>query len=144
VEYRDYTTSHLREDTRILASVLSTRRVFQSPMYEVYLCVYSGLIDSKRLHEDLATCLVAFKEEGVRIMFKLWTDEIRGNRHSYLEGVVRRLEKEGRGPLHLVRDAKVWSGTKFTLRDLAAMKLAGIDVPLENQRAAGSWRSPGQ
>ena len=129
--YRDIVTSHLREDTRIRASVLATRRIYANFMYDVYICIYSGLTSSKELHEDLVTCLVIYKEENLRLMFKMWTDEIRGDRNVYIETVVARLLSEGKNPHHLVHDAKKWTHIPFTLHDRAALRIAGIELPKE-------------
>jgi hypothetical protein len=128
-KFRDVVTSHLREDTRILASVLATRRIYSDPMYDIFLCIYSGLMDSNSLNDDLVTCLIVFKEEELRLMFKLWTDQIEGERNAYIEAAVRKLEQEGKGPMHLVRDAKTWCHVPFTLRDRAALRMRGIDLP---------------
>lgn len=124
--YRDLVTSHLREDTRIRASVLANRRVYTSELYEVYLCIYSGLVGSKALGEDLVTCLVVFKQERIRLMFRLWTAEIRGSRSQYIEKAVERLTQEGTSPLHLVRDAKEWGKLPLTEQDHEAFRNAGL------------------
>lgn len=133
--FRDVVTSHLKEDTRILASVLAMRRVFKHPFYDIHLCLYSGLMDHPRLHDDLLSCLIVFKKENLRIMFKLWSARIEGDRDRYLEEAVKQLGQEGKGPLRLVLDAKTWTHLPLTLNDRAAMKLAGITLPKE------SWKS---
>jgi hypothetical protein len=127
--YRDVITSHLKEDTRILTSMLAVRRVYSSFLHDVFLCVYSGLMGSRSLGDDLITCLVVFKDEKLRIMIKLWTAEIRGDRNVYLAAAVERLKSEGKGPLHLVRDSKLWTRQEFTLRDRAALRMADIHLP---------------
>lgn len=63
---------------------------------------------SKRLNDDLVTCLVVYPQENLRIMFKLWTAEIRGDRNTYIEAAVARLKSEGKGPGDLIRSAKKW------------------------------------
>ena len=107
-QYRDVVTSHLKEDARIDASVLAVRRVFRTQDHELYVCIYSGLLGSKSLHQDLVTCLAVFRKEGVRVMFKLWTEEIRGDRNAYVEKAIARLSAQNRGPAELLRDAKAW------------------------------------
>lgn len=126
--YRDIVTSYLREDSRIQASVLATRRVFKNSHYEVYLCIYSGFMDDTRLHSDLVTCLVVYKAEALRIMIKLWTDEIGGDREAYIHDAVHRLEQEGKTPLHLIHNAKVWCHLHFTPYDRQILGAAGIQV----------------
>ena len=128
LKYRDVVTSHLREDTRILSSVLAMRRIFKTPQYEIFLSIYSGLMDNSRLHSDLVTCLIIFKDESLRIMIKLWTDEIDGNRQAYIEQAVIRLKKEGKGPLHLIKDAKVWCHLPFTQRDRQFLAAGGVKI----------------
>jgi hypothetical protein len=118
---RDLITSHLLEDARIRASVLAMRRVFRSDAYQIHLCIYSGLMGSKTSGDDLVVCLVTFLNEDTRVMFKLWTDEIRGDRNRYIETAVARLKREGQGPLHLVRDAKKWSHLPLTAGDKKAL-----------------------
>lgn len=122
-EYRDVVTSYLREDTRILASVLAMRRVYRSALYEVYLCVYSGLLNHPRLHQDLISCLVVFRKESLRAMCKLWTDEIEGDRNDYIVKAVQRLEGDGLGPFDLVRNTKVWAHLSFTDEDRRVLKV---------------------
>ncbi len=127
--YRDRITSHLREDMRIRASVLAMRRIYSNFLYDIYLCIYCGLMDSKSHGDDLVTCLIVCREEKLRIMFKLWTTEIRGNRQEYIASAVKRLTAEGKTPFSLVRDAKTWVKEPFTLKDRAALRMAGIDLP---------------
>lgn len=127
--FRDLVTSHLREDTRILASVLAMRRIFSHPIYDVYLCIYSGLMDSVSHGDDLVSCLVVFKRENLRIMFKLWTARIEGNRNQYIEDAVRDLQQQGKGPFHLIRDAKIWCRVPFTLHDRAAFRMSKVELP---------------
>ena len=126
--YRDIVTSHLREDTRILSSVLAMRRVFDHPLYDIHLCVYSGLIDSIALSEDLITCLVVFKRERLRVMFKLWTAHVEGDRNEYIEQATQELMAQGKSPLHLVRDAKTWCRVPFTDEDRAAFGAVGLEL----------------
>lgn len=104
------------------------RRVYSDPLYDIYLCVYSGLMDSKSHGDDLVTCMIVFRNEGLRLMFKLWTAEIRGDRDAYLEQAVDRLLKEGRGPFHLVRDAKTWCKVPFSPKDKAALTRVGLSL----------------
>ena len=126
---RDIVTSHLREDTRILASVLAMRRIFDHPMYSIYLCIYSGLMDSISHGDDLVSCLVIFKREDLRVMFKLWTAEIEGDRNVYIEHAVHELEKQGKSPFHLIKDAKTWCRVPFTLHDRAAFRMSTVELP---------------
>jgi hypothetical protein len=127
--FRDVVTSHLREDTRILASVLAMRRIYGHLLYDVYLCVYSGLMGHPRLHDDLLSCLVVFKKERIRVMFKLWTAQIEGDRQAYIEKAVGELKAQGKGPFQLILDAKTWTYLPLTLHDRAAMKMAGVPLP---------------
>lgn len=128
-QYRDLVTSYLREDTRILASVLGMRRIFSSHLYEIYVCIYSGLMGTPSLSDDLVTCLLVFKEEKMRVMFKLWTDEISNERHEYIEDAVKRLESEGTRPYDLIKNGKSWSHLKFTENDRKALLTVGIEIP---------------
>ena len=98
MEYRDLVTSHLREDLRIQSSVLAELRVYSHPNYKIYLMLYSGLMGSKHLHEDLLAVMVVFERERLRIMARLWTDEIRGDRPAYLSEAVGRLAQQGQPP----------------------------------------------
>jgi hypothetical protein len=107
--------------------MLSVRRVFASPLYEIFICVYSGLIDSKALNDDLVTCLVVFRKEQTRVLFKLLAAEIRGDRGAYIEMMIQKMEAKGQGPLHLVRDAKVWAKLPFTDEDRKVIASAGIE-----------------
>lgn len=125
-EFRDVVTSYLKEDTRILASVLAQRRIYHTPEHEIYLCIYSGLLNTAWLAEDLVTCLVVFKKENLRIMFKLWTSEIQGNRDSYFNHAISRLQQEGRTPFHLIRDAKNWCHVPFSLQEQEDLRNLGI------------------
>lgn len=127
--FRDLVTSHLKEDTRIHASVLAMRRVFEHPMYSVYICVYSGLVDSISLADDLVTCLVVFKEERLRIMFKMWTMRIEGDPIHYIQEVLKILQSQGKNPMHLIQDAKTWGHVDFTIKDRAAFRMADIHLP---------------
>ena len=109
---RDLVTSHLREDARIQASVLAIRRIYNSSKLEIFLCVYSGLIGNKTLHEDLITVLVHFRGSALRVMAKLWVEEIRGDRNQYLEEALRRLVAEGHTPQSLADQVANWAGLK--------------------------------
>ncbi|MGZ3686932.1 MAG: hypothetical protein ACXWPM_09700 [Bdellovibrionota bacterium] len=115
--FRDIVTSHLKEDARINASVLGVRRIFRDAHYEIFICVYSGLMGSKSLHQDLVACLAVFKEENLRVLFKLWAEEIRGDRNAYIEKAVEALEAQGRSPRQMLRDAKSWCRIPLTNRD---------------------------
>ncbi len=137
-KFRDIVTSHLREDTRILASVLAMRRVFDHPMYSIYLCIYSGLLDSISHGDDLVTCLVIFKREDLRVMFKLWTAEIEGDRNAYIEQAVQELEKQGKSPFHLIKDAKTWCRVPFTLHDRAAFRMSTVELPNPTAESAAN------
>lgn len=127
--YRDLVTSYLREDTRILASVLGMRRIFSNHLYDIYICIYSGLMGTPSLSDDLITCLVIFKQERMRVMFKLWTDNLQENKESTIAAVVRRLEEDGVRPYDLIRNAKSWCHLKFTDEDRDALATVGIDIP---------------
>lgn len=128
--YRDLITSHLKEDTRIMASVLAMSRVWSHDLYDVYLCVYSGLVGVERLSDDLLTCLVVFKQEGIRAMYKLWTEEIHVERDLYLHDAVAKLQAEGKSPLELVRDAKKWCKLPWTAKDREAFHALGASAQL--------------
>lgn len=125
IAYRDLITSHLKEDTRIMASVLAMRRIWSTPQYDIYLCLYSGLVGVERLSDDLLTCLVVFKSEQIRAMYKLWTEEIHDERDVYMEAAVQRLSQEGKTPLELVRDAKRWCKLPWTEEDRKVFHAAG-------------------
>lgn len=129
MKFRDIATSHLREDPRIQQPMAAARKVFSNFMYEVFVCVYSGSPQSKSLRDDLVTCLVQFKEEDLRLMYRLDSTEIRGNKAAYVEELVKRVASEGKSPYHLIRDAKMWCQIPFTLKDRAAMRMANIDLP---------------
>ena len=129
ITYRDIVTSYLREDTRILASVLAMRRVFKNAQYEVHLCIYSGLMDDPRLHSDLVTALMVYHDEALRIMIKLWNDEIGGDREAYILEAISRLENEGKTPAHLIRDAKLWCHLPFTPKDRQFLDAAQVEMP---------------
>jgi hypothetical protein len=128
--YRDVVTSHLREEPRIRASVLSRRRVFRHAFYDVYFCVYSGLLRSVSHSADLVTCMVVYRREALRVMFKLWAEDAKGDRSDFPATAIDRLRAQGQGPMQLVRDAKYWCGLPFTSDDTAALRMAGIEVPI--------------
>jgi hypothetical protein len=132
VKFRDILTSHLQDDARVLQPVRPgpyVRRIYRNFMYELYLYVYRGRSGGKSQADDLTACLAVFKDEGVRVLFKLWSEEIRVDRHAYTSAAVERLASLKRGPFELIRDAKLWSGLPFTLKDRAALRMAGIDLP---------------
>lgn len=124
--YRDVVTSYLKEDTRILASVLAQRCVYRSPTHQIYLCIYSGLVNTAWLSDDLLTCLVVFRSEGLRIMFKLWPASIQGSRDQYFEKAVEQLAAQGRSPYHLIRDAKNWCHVPLTQAEQEELRELGI------------------
>lgn len=125
-EIKDLVTSYLKEDTRILASVLAQSRIYRSESHEVFLCIYSGLLGTAWLSEDLVTCLVYYKKEKIRVMFKLWTAEIQGERTAYLEQCVGELERQGKTPFHLIRDGKNWCHLPFTSEEQEALRATGV------------------
>ncbi|MBI2711468.1 MAG: hypothetical protein HYX41_01205 [Bdellovibrio sp.] len=132
LKYRDIVTSYLREDTRIHASVLAQRRVFKNELYEVFLCIYSGLMENPRLHSDLVTALIVYHAEALRVMVKLWNDEIGGDREAYIHDAVSRLEADGKTPAHLIHDAKVWCHLPFSEKDRQFLGANGIVPPKDS------------
>ncbi|MBY0472615.1 hypothetical protein K2X30_15730 [bacterium] len=126
--FRDILGAHLREDKRVTYAPIAKRQFFTSPMYDVYLYVYPGLPHEPPSRTDLVTALIVYKDEMIRIMVKLLAVDIQGSRDDYLDGYISKLQFEGKSPLHMVRDAKVWCSVPLTQRDVTALLSAGIDV----------------
>jgi hypothetical protein len=105
------------------------RRIFDHPLYEIHLCLYSGLMGSISLNDDLLTCLVVYKAERLRVMFKLWSAKVNGDRQTYLETAVSELKRQKQSPFHLIFHAKKWSRVAFSENDRKAFKEQGIILP---------------
>jgi hypothetical protein len=119
----DVLSPALATENRIRQPALSVRRIFKHDFYDVYLYLYPGLL----------TYLVHYKQESLRIMCGLWEDAPTEDR---VKAALERLQKEGKSPQQLVRDAKLETGHKLTLHDRAMLKMAGVEIP----RAAGRYR----
>lgn len=99
-------------------------------MYDVFVGLYpTGLL----------TTLVHYKREHIRIMSRL--GEASGplldpEQEQWVQVAVDLLKAEGRGPFHLIRDAKLECQIMLSLHDRAALKMAQIDIP----RSAGRFK----
>jgi hypothetical protein len=127
---KDVLAPSLQNEKRIGSSSPVLRRVFTHLSYDVYLCLYAG---------DLLTCLVHFKDEALRIMTVLGEAPLISGSTTpdgWVEAAIEQLKGEKRGPLHLVRDAKLQCQLPLTLHDRAALRLGQVEVP----RSAGRFR----
>jgi hypothetical protein len=120
MSFRDVLSPALKGDPRVKSDANEIRRVFKNTMYDVYLYVFAG---------GLVAGLVVFKQEALRVMVKV-------SEREDLQTAVDRLQREGRGPMNLVLDAKLETGLQLSLHDRAALKIAGVAVP----KSAGRYR----
>jgi hypothetical protein len=128
---KDLLSPALAGDKRVQSTTPTLRRVFVGEYYEVFVCLYPGLL----------TCLIYYKKEALRVMIPLWEDGATGGlaarpAEARLQAAVDRLKRDGRGPMNLVMDAKLECGLLLSLYDRAALKLAGVNVP----RSAGRYK----
>jgi hypothetical protein len=102
------------------------RLIFESLLYRIHVSLYDPVHPSA-LH--LLCALVELRDEGAQILLKLGDFE-RTPSWPEVTTLLRNLEQlENRGPYPLIRDAKVALSIPFTLRDRAAFRMAGLDLP---------------
>ncbi|MEK6580251.1 MAG: hypothetical protein AABZ55_13585 [Bdellovibrionota bacterium] len=130
MEYRDILAAHLTEDQRVKNEPASRLSIFSDPEYEVSILIYPGIPEQSSQSADLIAILVKYKEEGLRILAKLGScEEGAVHDHKYIEKVVvPRLEAEGKGPLHFVRDVKKWCRIPLSERDQINLINAGLSI----------------
>jgi hypothetical protein len=127
---RDILSPALAQEKRVKTTAPVLRRVFTNEMYDVFVGLYPG---------GLLTTLVHYKNENLRIMNRLGEAPVipaGQDRDAWVRAAVALLQSSGRGPFHLIRDAKLDCGITLSLHDRAALRLAGIEVP----RSAGRFR----
>lgn len=121
-------SSHLREDVRVRREPSAKKKIFSDASYEVQIRIYAGIPGDKQFENDLVTCRVKYLEESLSILIKLWADEKVEDAAGYAVKVVEKLTEEGKGPFHLIRDAKVWCNVDLTKRDSKAISEAGVTI----------------
>jgi len=125
---RDVLSPALAGEPRVATGTPALRRVFRHELYDLFVGLYPG---------GLLTTLVHYKRENVRIMSRLGeAPVISSEKDAWVKAALTALRASGRGPFHLVRDAKLECQFVLTLHDRAALKIAGVEIP----RSAGRFR----
>jgi hypothetical protein len=127
-QLKDVLSPALVGETRVATATPVLRRIFTDAMYDIFVGLYPG---------GLITTLVHYKREDLRIMSRLGEAPVIGSeKDAWVKAAVEAVRASGRGPFHLVRDAKLECQLTLSLHDRAALKLAGVEIP----RSAGRFR----
>lgn len=123
----DIVGGHLKEDFRIQGQVQARKKVFDTELYSIELCIYPGLPNDSVRHQDLMTVVYKFKEESIRIMLKQVELKPGLDAEGEFKKMVDKWAAEEKSPLMLLRDAKRWADLPLTEADMDAFTQAGLD-----------------
>lgn len=126
--FTEILAAHLKEDKRILKDPVAQKKVFSDAMYAFHLLVYAGIPEERQFREGLLTGIVVYKEENLRIQFKLHSAMLSQDPEKVITQALEGFQAEGKTPLHFVRDAKDWCNIPYTERDVSTLLDAGINV----------------
>ena len=126
---KDILHPNLTSEERVRAGAPELQRVFTHDLYEIFVGRYPG---------GLFTTLVHYRRDALRIMSRLGEAPAGEPPQSkaWAQSALNVLLASGRGPFHLVRDAKLECSLLLSLHDRAALRMAGIEIP----RSAGRFR----
>lgn len=125
---RDLLSPTLQGESRVQGAEPVLRRIFANEMYEVFAGLYPG---------GLLTTLVHYRREELRIMSRLGeVPVITPEKDAWVKAAVGILQEAGKGPFHLIRDAKLETRVQLSLHDRAALKMANVEIP----RSAGRYK----
>ncbi|MBL7714642.1 MAG: hypothetical protein JNL01_04185 [Bdellovibrionales bacterium] len=123
----DIVGGHLKEDFRIQGEVLARKKVFDTDLYSIELCIYPGLKNDPVRHQDLMTVVYKFKQESIRIMLKQVELKPGLDPEAEFKKMVGKWSAEEKSPVMLIRDAKRWADLPFTQADMDAFTEAGLE-----------------
>lgn len=120
-------SSHLNEDDRVKGNLLIRKQIYGHPQYELHICVYEGIQGHRTQSAHLVTCMVVYKEQAKRVLFKLWHTDPQQDWDAYIQKyVLDKIEADLKSPLHIVRDAARWCNLGLTESDEITLIEAGI------------------